>query len=205
MQDHYELNNVILKATDPFTLFRSDKASIELSRELLAVSIKIADQRAGYVFCGRGKLLVDAIVETEEGAFGKSIQRTLIEPFLMIGNTEDVSKHFASANPEDIKSLGTDETVFLDKAQELLNRFSRGKNVHRHRSSNACHIFAFPDVEDRLDILLLKNSKLVYAAKDMSFVSSGNRSVLRSSGQVVVCDHGRSIVLDVPHAPQGCC
>ena len=205
MQDHYELDNVILKATDPFTLFRSDKASIELDRELLAVSIKIADQRAGYVFCGRGKLLVDAIVETEEGAFGKSIQRTLIEPFLMIGNTEDLSKHFDSANPEDLKSLGTDEKAFLDKAQELLNRFSHGKNVHGHRFSNACLIFAFPDVEDRLDILLSKNSKLVYAAKDMSFVSSGNRSVLRSSGQVVVCDHGRSIVLDVPHAPQGCC
>ena len=49
MQDHYELDNVILKATDPFTLFRSDKASIELDRELLAVSIRIADQRAGYV------------------------------------------------------------------------------------------------------------------------------------------------------------
>lgn len=205
MQDRYELDNVVLKVADPFTLFRSEKASIELDKKLLAVSIKLADQRAGYIFFGHGKLLVDAIVETEEGAFGKSIQRLLIEPFLMIGGTEDVSSHFDSASPEDLKSVGVDEKTFLDTAQGLLNRFSHGKHVHGHRLSNTGRIFAFPDGEDRLDILMSKNSKLVYAAKDMSFVSSGNKSILRSSGQVVVCDQGRSIVVDAPHAPHECC
>jgi hypothetical protein len=42
MQDHYELHTVILKAANSFTLFRSDKASIELDRTLLAVSLRIA-------------------------------------------------------------------------------------------------------------------------------------------------------------------
>jgi hypothetical protein len=205
MQDHYELDTVILKAANSFTLFRSDKASIELDRTLLAVSLRIADRRVGYVFLGRGKLLVDAIIETEEGAFGKSIQRELVEPFLMVGNTDDVSKHFGEAKHEDLKNVDIDEKTFLDKAQELINRFSRGKTVDGHWFSGSGLIFAFAGAEDRLDILLSKDSELVYTAKDMSFVSSGNRSVLRSSGQVVVSDHGRSIVVDVPHAPRGCC
>jgi hypothetical protein len=205
MQDRYELDNVILKAAGPFTLFRSEKASIELDRAILAVPVKQAAQRVGYVFLGNGKLLVDAIVETEDGAFGKSVQRELAEPFLMIGETEDASKHFNEAKPDDFKNVGVDEKAFLEKARELLNRFSRGETLHKHRFSGSGLIFAFADVGDRLDILLSKDSKLIYTAKDMSFVVSGNRSVLSSSGQVVVSDHGKSVVVEAPHAPRRCC
>jgi len=77
MRSRYELDRVVLKSDDAFTLYRADKASVEIGKNTFAVPVKVEDKRAGYVFLGQGKLLVDAIVETEEGAFGKPIEREL--------------------------------------------------------------------------------------------------------------------------------
>ena len=210
MRDHYTLENTVLKSDEAFTLYRVDKASVEVNKNLLAVPIKVDDKRVGYVFLGQGKLLVDAIVETEEGAFGKPIERVLSEPFLMLGNTEQASQHFCPASHDDLKRATADEKTLLDRAQGLLDRFSSKSAVHGCedlRNHSGC-IFAFSNGENALDHLVSKGSELVYNDKDMSFVSKGDKSILRSSEKVVLSHHGRSFVVNashLPHHPHGCC
>lgn len=210
MQDDYTLESTVLKSDEAFTLYRADKASVEVNKNMLAVPIKVDDKRVGYVFLGQGKLLVDAIVETEEGAFGKPIERTLSEPFLMLGNTEQTSQHFSPATHDDLKKAGMDERTLLDGAQRLLDRFSSRSTAHGHANlcnHNGC-IFAFSDGENALDHLVSKGSELVYNDKDMSFVSKGDKSILHSSGQVILSRHGKPIVVNTPHLPHhphSCC
>jgi hypothetical protein len=201
MHDHYELDKAIQKVTEPFVLFHSDKASIEIGNDTFAVPIQLESERVGYAFLGQGKLLVDAIVETEKGALGKSIQRSLNEPFLMLGDTDETSRHFNSANNDDFRKASTDEKMVLDRAQELLDRFSGGSSVHRHEHvfSGKGSIFAFSDDKDELDILLSKGSKLVYTTRDMSFLTDGDKAILTRSGQVVLSHHGRPFVVEMPH------
>lgn len=210
MHDHYELEKTVLMSDEAFTLYRVEKASVEIEKNTLAVPIKVEGEKVGYVFVGQGKLVVDAIVETEEGAFGKPIERALSEPFLMLGNTEQTSQHFSSANHDDLKKAAVDERTLLDGAQRLLDRFSFKSTAHGHADlcNHSGWIFAFSNGENALDHLVSKGSELVYNAKDMSFVSKGNKSILRSSGRVVLSRHGKPIVVNTPHLshpPHSCC
>jgi hypothetical protein len=207
MQDHYELGDAILKSNESFFLFRSDIASVEIGKEAFAVLVKVKSEIVGYVFTGQGKLLVDAIVETEEGALGKPIQRSLNEPFLMLGNSGEMSRHFSATRDEDPRKVSIDEKTFLEKAQELLDRFSRGRIVHQHEHmfDGRGLIFAFRRGKEELDILLSKDSKLVYATNEMSFVTDGDNSILTGSGQVILSHHGRPFVMETPHLPHCDC
>jgi len=210
MRDDYTLENTVLKSDEAFTLYRAEKASVEIEKNAFAVPIKVEEEKVGYVFVGQGKLVVDAIVETEEGAFGKPIERALNEPFLMLGNTEQTSQHFSPASHDDLKKADVDEKTLLDGAQGLLDRFSSKSAVRGHEEldNHSGWIFAFSNGENALDHLVSKGSELVYNAKDMSFVSKGDKSILRSSEKVVLSNHGRSFVVNtshLPHHPHGCC
>jgi hypothetical protein len=210
MRDHYELEKTVLRSDEAFSLCRVEKASVEIEKNTFAVPIKVEEEKVGYVFVGQGKLVVDTIVETEEGAFGKPIERALSEPFLMLGNTEQTSQHFSPASHDDLKRAAVDERTLLDKAQGLLGRFSSKSTVHGRVDlcNHSGWIFAFSNGENGLDHLVLKGSELVYNARDMSFVSKGNKSILRSSGRVVLSRHGKPIVVNTPnlsHPPHSCC
>lgn len=210
MNGHYELEKAILRTDDAFTLYRAEKASVEIEKNTFAVPIKVEEEKIGYVFVGQGKLVVDAIVETEEGAFGKPIERALSEPFLMLGDTDQTSQHFRPANHSDLKEAAVDERTILDRAQGLLDRFASKSTAHEHADHryHSGWIFAFSNGENALDYLVSKGSKLVYTAKDMSFVSKGDESILRSSEKVVLSHHGKSFVVNAPdllHHPHDCC
>ncbi len=94
-----------------------------------------------------------------------------------------------------------DEKIVLDRAQGLLDRFSRGRIVHwhEHMFGGKGLIFAFSGDKEELDILLSKGSKLVYATKDMSFLTDGDKSILTRFGQVILSHHGRPFVVEMPH------
>jgi hypothetical protein len=161
----------------------------------------------GYVFLGQGRLLVDAIVETEEGAFGKTVQRVLDGPFLMLGDAEQVSQHFSRVSSDELKRTATNEKVISSKAQEFLDRFSSRNSVNGpgHVRSRKSWVFAFSNDDSAMDFLVTENSKLIYTTRDMSFISNGEKSILHTSGQVVLSKQGRPFVVDMSHQPHNCC
>jgi hypothetical protein len=88
MPQNFQLESTILKAKETLTLWQTENGIIEINTNTLAVPIKLDNQQKGYIFHGHGKLLLDTIVETNEGAIGKPVEKEINEPFLMLGETE---------------------------------------------------------------------------------------------------------------------
>lgn len=192
-----KLDDTVLKSTEDIRLWETETGILEIDQNTLATSIMLNDKRKGYVFHGQGKLLIDTIVETEEGAIGKSLENMLSEPFLMLGNTEDLQKNLTKANEEDLTRKGyKDSQDFLDKAESLCNLFFKRKlNSHEETFESCGLVFAFPNEDSKLDFLVTKDSKIVYKGTKLVFVSKGNKVVLKIPGEVICTSNGRSVTI----------
>jgi hypothetical protein len=196
--EKYKLDGVVSKATEDVRLWQTERGVVEIKEDTLATSIILGDQQRGYVFHGQGKLLIYAIVETEQGAIGKSIDKELNDPFLMLGETEEIQKHLAEASEEDLEKMGYEQQKgFVDRAEDLCNRFFKKGRVHDTRRFNGDRgfIFAFQNEANKFDVLVSKGSKLIYKAMDMVFVSKKDRVLLKSQGDVVCKSNGKSVII----------
>ena len=195
---NYQLGNTVSKASEAMTLWQTEKGIIEINKNTLAIPIKLSDKERGYVFHGNGKLLLDTIVETEEGVIGKPVEKELNEPFLMVGDPEETQKHLTEAGEEDFAKMGYEnQQGFVDRAEELFNQFFKKEGIHNRQHFDEGHslIFAFPNQISKLDILVAKGSKLVYKAIDLVFVSNENKVVLKSPSEVVCLSNGKSVIV----------
>jgi hypothetical protein len=193
----YSIDGAVSKATEDVTLWDMEKGLVEISKSTLAASITLDNRRRGYVFHGRGRLLLDAIVDTKEGAVGRSIEEQLIRPFLMLGDTGKIQTNLAEANEEDVEEKDYEnQKEFLAKAEELCDRFlKKGSCDHESSKGDIGVIFAFQEEDTELNVLVARGSKLVYTAKDLTFVSEGDRAVLRVPGEVVCSNKGKSVIV----------
>jgi len=194
----YQLDNTVLKATEALTLWKTERGVMEVGEDTLAIPIKLDDQRKGYIFHGHGKLLLDTIVETEEGAVGRPVEKEVNEPFLMLGDTEKIQQHLTTASKEDFTKIGYEnQQEFVAEAEDLYDQFfERGRTCGR-QSFGEDHgsVFAFQNKDSKLDVLVVKGSKMVYKAKGMVFVSSENKVVLKSLSEVVLSRNGKLFVI----------
>ena len=185
----YDLSQTVLKTNEPLNLWKSDRGSVDIEKDTLAVALTLDGRPEGYIFGGNGKMILDAIVETDRGAVGKPIERQLTVPFLMVGNPEIVESRSFSAVTE-----GQD---FLAKAQVLYHEFFRGEHLGRgcHHHHHRGMVFAFKNDSGKLDLLIHHGSKIVYKAENMVFISDENEAILKSPEHMVVSNHGRCIVM----------
>lgn len=192
-----ELGGTISKATRDTKLWQTERGVLEIKKDTLAISIEVDDRRRGYVFHGRGKLLLDTIVETEEGAIGKPVEKELNNPFLMLGETEETQELLTKVSDEDLAEMGYENhQEFVAKAADLCNQFFRGRmRISQRFDENRGFIFAFQNDAEKLDILAAKASKLVYKAADIIFVSKENKVVLKSPSEVVCSSNGKSVII----------
>lgn len=189
----YQLDNTVLKTDDILTLFRTGIGVVEISKKSLAIPVKLDDQVEGYIFHGHGKLLLDTIAETEEGAIGKPIDKEINEPFLMLGNTEEIQPHLNAADKEQVAEMGYEnEQDFTTKAEGLLDQFFEKRRLHGHQCCGNIKgfVFAFPNKTGKLDMLVAKGSRLVYKATDTVFVSHRDKVVMKTLDKVIL-SHGR--------------
>jgi hypothetical protein len=204
MWKDYELDSIISKIADPLVLWQTEKGLVEIGEDALAVTIKLGDRHEGYVFHGKAKLLLDTIVETEEGAIGKSVEREVDEPFIMLVNTEKIREHLSEANSEDLKRMGYENPqCFEARARDVFHRFFKRGHIHDCRCSGerGGSIFAFQNKTGRFDILVLGGSKLVYKATDMVFIADGRKVVLKSPEQLAVSTDGKLVSIAKPYCP----
>jgi hypothetical protein len=191
---NYQLDNTVLKTTEPTTLWRTEKGTVEIGKNTLAIPIKLNNQQKGYIFHGHGKLLLDTIVETQEGAIGKPVENELNEPFLMLGNTEETQQHLSTVTKEDLSKMGYErEQGFIDKAEDFFAQSLGKMRMHNHEccGNNNGVVFAFPNEAGKLDKLVCKGSKLVYKAMNQVFVSNDDKVVLKTPTEVVVSGGNR--------------
>jgi hypothetical protein len=188
MWRHYDLGDTVLKTSERLNLWKSVRGLVDVEKDTLAVAITLHGKPEGHIFCGNGKMILDAIVETDRGAVGKPIERQLTDPFLMVGNADVIETHSFSAVAA--------EQDFLAKAQDLYHEFFGGEEhfghgCHHHRGM----IFAFKNDSGKLDLLIPHGSRIVYKAKHMVFISDENKVILKSPERMVVSNHGRCIVM----------
>jgi hypothetical protein len=190
MWQHYELSNTVLKTNEQLNLWKSDRGSVNIEKDTLAVAITLDGKPEGYILAGNGKMVLDAIVETDQGAVGKPIEQQLTDPFLMVGNPEITEARSFSA-------VAGEQKDFLAKAQDLYHQFFRGEEPFdgpcRHHYEGL--VFAFKNDLGKLDLLIPHGSKIVYKAKHMVFISDEDEAILKSPEHMVVSNHGRCIVM----------
>lgn len=197
---NYQLDDTVQKVREATTLWKAEKGIIEISKDTLAVLIKVNDHKIGCVFHGDGKLILDTIIETDEGAIGKPIEKEIEKPFIMIGNIEQFLQNLVVANRQDLAKKGyAEEREFIERAGDLCNRFfGESTRVHGCGTFEQGFVFAFTSVEiSGLDMLITKDSKIVYKTRNMTFISNKNKIVLKTPGKTVLSNDGKSIVLNV--------
>lgn len=194
----YQLGDTVSKTTEDTRLWESEKGIVEINKEALAVPIELDDEEKGYIFHGQGKLLLDTIVETEEGAIGKPVERELNKPFLMLADTEKTQQFLTKASEGDLTKMGYEnKQEFMEEAKDLFNRFFKNGSAHSHHrfSKHRGFIFAFQNQTNKLDIIVANGSRIVYTAKDLVFVSNKNKVVLKSPDEVVCSGNRRSVII----------
>ena len=195
---NYQLDNTVSKANEALTIWQTERGLIKISKNALACSIRLDNQQKGYIFHGHCKLLLDTIVETDEGAIGKPVDKEVNDLFLMLGNTEKIHQHFSAASQEDFTKMDyKNQQEFVAKAEDLFNRFFEKRIINRHRYSTEDHgvIFAFQNENSGLDIVVADDSKLVYKATDIVFVSNENKVILKSPSELVCTSNGKSVII----------
>lgn len=190
----YQLDNVISKTSDTEILSKTEKGLVEVGKNALVAAIRHDNVQKGYVFQGQGKLLLDTIVETENGAIGKSIEKEINQPFLLIGGPEKL-QHLDVANDEDFKRFGYEnQQQFTSKAKSLVDKFLGNRRIH------CCHgeskydgtVFAFQnEIGNDFDVLVTNGSKLVYKGADTIFVSDENGAILKGPERMIMSKHGK--------------
>lgn len=187
----YELSNEVLEANTELTLWKSDRGSVEIGKATLAVAVTLDGKTKGYIFGGNGNMILDTIVETEEGAIGNSTERKITEPFLMLGHADEVRSCLISAVDEEKKD-------FMKNAEDLHRQFFKGRHnidLGYHHDSHEGMIFAFKNDSDHFDLLIPRGSKIVYQAKHLTFISDENKIVMKTPERTIVTANGRCVVV----------
>ncbi|NIO37523.1 hypothetical protein GTO27_07440 [Candidatus Bathyarchaeota archaeon] len=203
---YYQLDTEVSKTTQDITLWKNEKGIVEIAKGTLAVRVLLDNQSCGYIFHGKGNLILDTIVETDKGAIGKSVERVVNEPFLMLGKLDEGLQSLDKSNHEDFTRCGHEsKQQFMPKAEGLLEKFFEGSTCD-HRNSKAfdegASAFAFPNKKGKLDILVAKDTKLVYTSTDEVFVSKGEKTVLTTPRRVVVSKPTQSISVEKNYDPK---
>jgi hypothetical protein len=198
MWHEYEAGDAVFKTKEPVTLWKTDQGIVEVSKDTLAIAVKSGEKQEGFVFHGQGKLVLDAIVETESGAVGEPVEKELSNPFLMLGETEQVHQRMGDANSEDLAKMGyKSNSEFVDKAKSVLER---SLNRGRMRVGSCCNhftgsMFMFPNETGEPDVLMLHDSKLIYKSSSTVFISNDGKAILKSPTHVVVSNNGKCVLI----------
>jgi hypothetical protein len=192
----HKLDGTILKADETITLSKTENCSVEIMKGTLADAVKLDNQRKGFIFHGQGRLLLDAMVETERGTAGRPVDRELREPFLMLGDTRDIEQHLRRASAEDLKNMHyRNEEEFARRAEELCDRFFKKTRIDEDRNfgKKLGLVFVFPNEEETMDILIVNDSELVYKGADKVFISNKDNVILKTGDELVLNKNGRSL------------
>jgi len=193
------LGNTISKITAPLRLWEAAKGLVQIDKNTLTLPVMLDDRLDGYVFHGHGRLILDMIIETEQGAIGRPIEERIDQPFIMLGDTETVQSSLVPPSPEDFSALGyVKPQEFADKAEDLLSNF-HGKSLRigdcRFSQFEDGVVFAFQKEAFKFNILLAKREKIVYKTRGTVFVLNGEKAVLKSSDGLVCISNGRSFIV----------
>jgi len=200
MQHYYEIDSNIMKTTENMTLWKADRGFVEVEKDSLAASVRLGDKVKGYVFHGKAKLALDTIIETDHGAVGKTTNRDLTEPILMLGETEQIQPHLTTATAEDLTSKNhKDQRDFLEHVEDVFHRFLRRQMRGNCWSEPHGFVFAFANQENRPDLLVADHDRIVYKSRSLTYVSNGHGVIMKGPEHGLAMRHGHCCIIKESH------
>lgn len=188
------------KVVEPTDIARSDKALLCVNEGSLYFPVLYNNQEVGGIFIGAGQVLVDAIIETNRGAFGKSHEFLWNGSLLLI--TEDGKWNPPIVSPatrEDLQIFLLDSAEEAQRnAQEIFWRF-RYNNRHwtidtfiqRHRG----WIATILDKQRGKCGIIASDDRLVVKLDKLKVVISGNKLVqTEGRKKVVIAGRGGPVI-----------
>ena len=199
MCHRYEIDSTVLKTTEKMILWKAELGFVEVEKDSLAARVMLDEKVKGYVFQGKARLALDTIVETDNGAVGKTTEKDLTEPFLMLTETEQVNAHLTPATDEDLVNRNHKSPKdFIEYIEDVFHRFLRRQMHGYHRSRSDGCIFAFANQEGRPDLLVADRDRTVFESRSLMYVSDGHGVIMRGPHVGTVVKRGRCLIA------QGC-
>jgi hypothetical protein len=194
---NYKLGSTPLKMGEDVRLLKTDKCLITALKDTLALPITFNGKVHGYFLHGSGKLVIDTIIETSRGAIGEPTERKLAEPFLMLGEAEEVRDKTTEAELSDLNRAGYENLeAFQKRAGELCEEMLKREMCWTYDGKRRTRFFLFEIDGGDYDLLVSRNAKnLVYVSGKKIHVFSGNKSLMTRPNEVWVYKPGKSIVI----------
>ncbi|RLG98407.1 hypothetical protein DRO29_01000 [Candidatus Bathyarchaeota archaeon] len=192
------LGSELYKTTQETALLRSSKCMITVKRGTLVVNILKKGKLMGYVFYGKAKLCLDAIIETSEGALGKAITKEFNGPFIMLmgGEVKQAvlsTVTVSSATNDDFTKAGCKNAQnFVEIASNTWKKFLRHVEGHWPENEKNMRMFAFPQ-NDIFEIVLSSRDGIVYATTNTVYILKGDIQALGGSREIMVTRCGKSV------------
>lgn len=200
MPHNHRLGDTVLKANEDFVLWQTEKGIVKILKDSLACPIKFCDQIVGYILHGNGKLTLDTIIETREGAVGKSVERDLKEPFIVLGDIKEKNQKLTAASIEDLKKKDYASTQeFIAKAEKILQHFSEKMEKSNLGVKNG-FIFAFSNEIGKFDTLIAKDEKLIYTTPESMFILNDDKAIWKTPSEVILIKDQKVLI-----ARKNCC
>ncbi len=119
--ESFTIDNEIWVLTQPSTIMTTENAVLQMDEGALWASVRKGNAVAGVAILGSGRFALDAIVETDMGAVGKSIETAIAGMQIVLG-IPSVEEQSRAATEDDLARAGIHGTSeFLDLALQLLD------------------------------------------------------------------------------------
>lgn len=143
IHSNFELGDTFHKFVKDTTLLKMDKCVIKVFKDSLALPLTFENVQ-GYFIHGNGRLLIDTIIETRKGAFGKPTEKELKEPFIAVGNIEGIKENIMEADRSSLTILGyADVKALREEAEETYRRILRETIFRRDFEEEGINVFYF--------------------------------------------------------------
>lgn len=194
---NYKLGSTPLKIIEDTTMLKTDKCVITAHKDMLALPLTFNEKIRGLFMCGKGRLVIDTIIETSKGAIGKPTEKELVKPFIMIGGTAEVEEKMSEADSSSLSVMGYESLeAFRRQAEEICERILDGKvNRTNINGTQTCMFFFLID-ENSYDTLISKNArKLVYLSNGKVYVFGDDKSLMTGPNEILLSKRGKTVII----------
>jgi len=184
----------MMKTFEEYKLIDSEKAVVTLSPGAIWSYVVQGDDNVGVALLGQGKFAVDAIVETESGAYGEAHSGEFdgIQFYLGANEIEKVSQE---ASESDISSLGYASNIALRNAME--SKLDLDKKNHQGKVDirGDGGIFLGEDTHDTKLVLVASRNNTVFTYGKKVFVLNDKNMVYVTKDRVSIGGDGRRTII----------
>lgn len=190
------------KTIEEYRIIDSEKAVVTIAPDTIWAYVRQGSDNVGIAMLGQGKFAVDAIVETESGAYGEAHSGELdgFQFYLGANMTERVSQE---ASESDIASLGYASNIALRNAMEseldLDKKNLQGKIDIRGDGG----IFLGKDTHATKLILVASRDNTVFTYGKKVFVLNDKNMVSVTKDRVSIGGDGKRTIIVDKHGISG--